>query len=104
MTGKLNKIATRYDELVNSIPLKESELDYALLDRHVPYLEQLDELGHSAVSVFDMYKKTHVYTSKSYRKLLGLQEKLNEVSEGFEKFMHPDDLLLAMESGYYFLK
>lgn len=75
-----------------------------MLDKYRPYLENLDKIGNSAISVFDMNRKTHVYFSPSYRERLGLPDDKHEGPEGFDRFMHPDDLFTVLESGYYFLK
>lgn len=64
----------------------------------------MDRLGQSAVSVFDLFRKTHVYISPSYKKRLGINENVLEDENGFEGIMHPEDLLIAAEAGYYFMK
>lgn len=104
MNTRLQEIQSLYSGLMNSMPRFDGEPDYSVLDRHIPYLEQMDSIGGSAVSVFDLYKKTHVFVSPLYKSRLGLAENLNETDVGFEKLMHPDDLLAVMEAGYYFLK
>lgn len=104
MSSKLLEIQQKYYELLENISFKEDELDYNVLDEHRPYLEKLDKIGRSAISVFDMNRKTHVYFSPSYRERLGLPDDKHEGPEGFDQLMHPDDRLTAMESGYYFLK
>ena len=104
MSSKHLEIQKKYYQLLESIPLKEDELDYSLLEKHHPYLKKLDEIGGSAISVFDMNRKTHVYFSPSYREKLGLPDDKHEGPEGFDQLMYADDRLIAMESGYYFLK
>jgi DNA-binding CsgD family transcriptional regulator len=104
MEYRLQKIHQKYYELLGSISFVEDELDYSVLENHRPYLEKLDKIGRSAISVFDMNRKTHVYFSPSYREKLGLPDDKHEGPEGFDQLMHPDDRLTAMESGYYFLK
>ncbi len=104
MSSKLQEIQKKYYRLLESISFKEDELDYSVLDDHRPYLEKLDEIGRSAISVFDMNRKTHVYFSPSYRERLGLPDDKHEGPEGFDQLMHPDDVFTAMEAGYYFLK
>lgn len=104
MTFKHQEIQQKYFELLRSIPFVEEDLDYSVLEKHKPQLEGLDKIGNSAISVFDMNRKTHVYFSPSYRERLGLPGDKHEGPEGFDQLMHTDDLLTAMESGYYFLK
>ena len=52
--------------MLENIPFVEEDLDYGVLDSHTPHLESLDRIGNSAISVFDMYRKTHVYTCLLY--------------------------------------
>ena len=102
--SNLQQLHRRYLDLVNSIPFVEKDLDYSILEKRTPHLEELDRIGNSAISVFDMFRKTHAYISPSYRERLGLPDDMNEGPQGFEQLMHPDDLLIAFEAGYYFLK
>ncbi|MCC5906856.1 MAG: helix-turn-helix transcriptional regulator [Balneolaceae bacterium] len=104
MSSKLESVQQKYLNLLNSIHFVEEDLDYNILEKHVPHLEELDRLGKSAVSVFDLYKKTHVYTSLSYRNRLGLPDDKYEGPEGFEILMHPEDRLIVFEAGFYFLE
>lgn len=104
MSIKLREIQKKYFELLESIPFVEEDLNYNVLDKHRPTLENLDRIGNSAISVFDMNRKTHVYISPSYRERLGLPDDKHEGPEGFDQLMHPDDVIIAMEAGYYFLK
>lgn len=104
MCSKLHEIEKRYTKLLESIPHVEESLDYSILDKHIPYLEKMDSFANSAISVFDMFKKTHVYVSPSYRNRLGLSVDTRETTEGFEKLMPPNDQFAAAEAGYCFLK
>jgi len=69
----------------------EKDLDYSVQEKHKPYLDKIDALERSAVTVFDLFRKTHVYTSPSYKNKLGLTENADDVPEGFEVLMHPCD-------------
>jgi DNA-binding CsgD family transcriptional regulator len=104
MNSKLQELNQKYMNLLQSIPFVEKDLDYGILNKHRPYLEQLDTLGKSAVSVFDLFRKTHVYISPSYKEKLNLPEHVNEGPEGFDRLMHPDDLLFISEAGYHFMR
>ncbi len=103
MESKLHHLYERYHRLIGSIPFVEKDLDYSVLERHKPHLDKIDALERSAVAVFDLFRKTHVYASPSYRNKLGLSDGTGEVQEGFELLMHPDDHLRALEAGIYFL-
>jgi DNA-binding CsgD family transcriptional regulator len=85
-----------------TLSFREEELDYGVLDRHLPFLERLDEVGSSAISVFDVCRRTHVYTSPSYRERLGLvaESAAGPIAGGLDALMHPDDLIGALDAGY----
>lgn len=85
MPFELQDYQRLFFELLDSIPFDVADDDYSVLDKHIPHLEELDRLGKSAVSVFDLYKKTHLYTSPSYRNRLGLSEGFNNGHDGLKK-------------------
>jgi DNA-binding CsgD family transcriptional regulator len=94
-------------ELMASLPFREADPpDEAVLGRHLPFLEQLDGLGRSAISVFDLRRRTHVYTSPHYRERLGLAGALPQgpVPDSLDALIHPDDLPLLLDAGYHFLQ
>jgi DNA-binding CsgD family transcriptional regulator len=104
MSERLIELRRKYFNLMNSIPFVEADLDYSVLENHIPHLENMDKLGNFAVSVFDLYQKKHVYVSPTYINLRGQHNESHLVSDGFDQLMHPDDLLMSYEAGYYFLK
>lgn len=93
-----------YRRLMESIPFVEEDLDYRMLERHIPWLEKMDRMSRTAISVFDMCRKTHVYVSPSYKERLGLPDSVRETDTGFDRYMIPEDLCLLMKAGIHFLK
>jgi DNA-binding CsgD family transcriptional regulator len=91
-------------ELLDTIPFAVADDDYSVINKYIHHLEELDRLGKSAVSVFDLFKKTHVYTSISYKNRLGLSDEFSNGLDGFERIMHPDDRFIVTKSGYHFMK
>lgn len=104
MSSDLTELQFQYVQLLESIPFIQESLDYSILDKHKPWLEELDKFSSAAISVFDLNRKTHVYISDLYRKRLGLPDHKQEGPEGFDELMHPADLLIATKSGLHFLK
>ena len=104
MTANLTELKRQYAQLLASMTFDQKNLDYSVLEKHKPWLDELDKFSRSAISVFDMNRKTHVYISGFYRKRLGLPDNKLEGPEGFDQLMHPDDLYVATKSGLYFLK
>src|SRR5690625_2693891 len=103
MAFDLTELQLLYAQLLDSIPFVQESLDYSILDRHKTWLEELGRVSSAAISVFDLNRKTHVYFSRLYRERLGLPNHKQEGPEGFDLLMHPDDLLIATESGIHFL-
>lgn len=104
MNSRLQELHQKYFNLLNSIPFVEDDLDYSVLDLHRPTLEEFDRLGKSSVSVFDLFRKTHVYVSPNYKNRVGLPDDAVEGPEGFDLLMHPHDRVFIAEAGYYFMK
>jgi DNA-binding CsgD family transcriptional regulator len=103
---QLQELYQEYWELLNQQHFNEADLDYAIVNDHTQFLNQLDKLGNSAISIFDMNKRDHVYISKNYATIFGydLQEVEQEGWSYFDKDYHPDDLYHLMEAGIYFIK
>jgi DNA-binding CsgD family transcriptional regulator len=103
---KLGQLYQKYRELLDSQRFIEEDLDYAILEGHIRFLDQLDKLGNSAISIFDLHKRDHVFISGNYATLFGydLKEIEKEGWQFFDKDYHPDDLLALTEAGMYFLE
>jgi DNA-binding CsgD family transcriptional regulator len=102
-------LAWRYERnlaLMASLTFREEELDYGVLERHLPFLERLDEVGSSAISVFDLFRRAHVYVSPHYRERLGLIDEPTSgpIPDGLDELMHPDDLVGALDAGFQTLR
>ncbi|MDR1652951.1 MAG: helix-turn-helix transcriptional regulator [Prevotellaceae bacterium] len=82
---KLENIKKEYLELLNSLTYDESNLDYSLLERHKTILSQLARVTNSGITVFDLYRKTHVFASDNFVELFG------HCTDGFDIRVHPDD-------------
>lgn len=80
------------------------KLDYAVLDRHVEFLESIKSVHNSAVSIFDLARKQHVYLSSTFESLLGwdLEEAGKPGCEYINSRMHPDDFELLSRASYRF--
>ncbi len=92
-------------KLLESQRFVEKDLDYSVLERHIPYLENISELSNSVISIFDMYKKEHAFVSKNIEKVLNVnREKAMLNHNEIDRLIHPDDLMDLFEAGLYFLK
>ena len=103
---EINKLYQEYHNLLEQQLFTEEALDYELLDKHISFLKQMDVLDSSSLSIFDMYKKEHIYVSSNYYKMLGYDLSLIE-DEGnafFDRKVHPDDFLVNLRNGIELLK
>ena len=102
----LQELYQEYWELLNQQHFIEADLDFSVLENHINFLEQLDRVGNSAISIFDLSKKDHVFMSKNYGSIFGydLQEIEKEGWSFFDKDYHPEDLYHLMEAGIYFIR
>jgi len=82
------------------------ELDYAILDRHTQNLQLLANFGNSIVSVFDMYKKEHVFYSYNVSTVLGYSsEDIEKLGNHFiDDKTHPDDYPGIVSNSLFALK
>jgi len=106
MNPDFEKIFTTYITLLHQQNFKESELDYAIFDRHLPLLQGLSSIGNSVVSVFDCFKKNHIFYSNNFGQFLGYT--LDQITEGGEHFLdtkiHPEDYFQLLKNGVSILK
>jgi DNA-binding CsgD family transcriptional regulator len=102
----LQKLYQEYWDLLDSQHFIESDLDYSIVNDHIKFLDHLDRLGNSAISIFDLNRKDHVYISGNYASIFGydLREVEDERWSYFDKDYHPEDLNHLMEAGIYFIK
>lgn len=102
---KLKDLWDSYENVLNSQNFIEKDLDYSVLDNHIPYLEKIDQLSNSAVMIFDLFRRKHVYISDNTFRIFKLdKEKASKDHSYIDKRIHPDDLPLLTEAGIYFLK
>ena len=106
MENNLEKLYYEYGRLLDSQKFVESELDYNILEKHIIFLEQLDVIENSAISIFDLYKRDHVFMSSKFETIFGhdLDEASKEGASYFDKYIHPEDLADILKAAIYFIK
>lgn len=100
----LERLYEQLDRLFASQDFAEDELDYAILDGHVRALEQLDAMTPGACSIFDLFRRDHVYTGRRFASTFGwdLQRMANDGSRYGDERLHPDDHRQLMLAGLHF--
>jgi len=106
MDNRLVKAFQKQELIFNQQHFVESELDYSILDYHRPFLERLDVIDSSVITIFDLCKREHVFISKKYESILGfnIKDADEEGVEYFNRNIHPDDIILLTEAGCYFME
>ena len=106
MSKNQQELANTYAELLNQQKFVPKELDYSIFDKHKPLLQSLANLGNSGISVFDLFKKEHLFYSPNFGQLIGYD--LQQIGKKGQAFLdakiHPDDLIALTQNGISLLK
>jgi DNA-binding CsgD family transcriptional regulator len=104
MTTQTQKLFEEYEKILDSQIFNPSDLDYHVLDYHIPLLKCIDVLDTGCISVFDLYQRKHVYYSPKYAIVLGWDPTLAESDINYtNSLIHPDDLPILLKAGIYYI-
>lgn len=90
----MDAIQRQYAELLASQQFREEDLDQAILERHTAALSSSALFSGSAISVFDLHSRRHVYESEFHRALFS-DAQGNYVGVR----IHPDDICAVAKNG-----
>jgi PAS domain-containing protein len=104
-TDKSN-IGNIYFELLNQQQFVAEELDYSNFNKHIPILQAMAKIGNSGISVFDIFKKEHIFSSPNFCAMLGysVQDIADKGHSFIDSKIHPDDFIELMKNGISLLK
>lgn len=104
--SELEALSIEYYELMSRQQLVESELDYSVMEKHKVVLHQLSLVGNSGITVFDLCRKEHAFTSYNFQSLFGYDfDKIQtEGTEYFNSRIHPEDYVELMRAGVALFK
>lgn len=101
-----NKFNESYFRLLEQQKFSADGLDYSVLERHKPNLQQLADISNSVIGIFDAYKKENVFHSSNLDAIFGYNQQ--EVERGGQHFLdtkiHPEDFAILMQNGFSALK
>jgi DNA-binding CsgD family transcriptional regulator len=102
----LQALATEYDSLLSQQTFIAQDLDYTLIDKHKPMLDSLARVNNSGITVFDLFKKEHLYTSYNFSEIFGYDLAAIEAqgNEYFNARVHPDDFVKLLKNGISIIK
>ncbi len=92
-----NNLIARLNEfksMLSSLAIEESDVNYRVLDYHLPFLERLDAIDNSSAVLFDYFTRKYRFITAKFKYLIGY-DRDSALEEGpgyFLKNMHPEDL------------
>ncbi|WP_103068466.1 LuxR C-terminal-related transcriptional regulator [Aquimarina sediminis] len=103
---ELQQITQEYNEIINQQSFIASELDYTIFENQVPFLNQMASVKNSGLSVFDFYKKEHVFNSYNLGNLFGYDlDKISKIgTDYYNSRIHPKDFTHLMQNALTVLK
>ncbi len=105
MTDQLEDLFKEYAEILDRQKFNPDDLDYSILDYHIPLLESIDVVDSGCISVFDLYQRKHVYYfSPNTRRFSDGTPKRAESDMNYtNSLIHPDDLPVLFKAGIYYI-
>jgi DNA-binding CsgD family transcriptional regulator len=103
---KAEQLFREYQKILDYQVFIESDLDYSVLDKHIRMLQQLNVVESSSISVFDLYKREHIFLSRGFEYQLGWNiEDIEKQGHWYmDSRIHPDDLIGLQEAGNHYLR
>jgi len=99
----MNNIKQEYFELLNQQKFVEADLDYSIFEKQIPFLNQMAQVNNSGLTVFDLYKKEHIFNSFNLKNLFGYD--LDKIDTNYyNSRIHPDDFIWLMKVGMSVIK
>lgn len=97
----IETLQQEYFELMSQQVFDESDMDYAILERHKDFLSYMSQVDNSGITVFDLHKKEHVFASYNFSSLFGYDMQALEQSGTayFDAQVHPDDYPVLLQNG-----
>jgi len=89
-----------YYRQLGSQQFNPADLDYTILNYHLPFLERLDSIENSSVAVFDLYRMQYQFITNKFKYLAGYDrdQALAEGTDYFFRLMHPADLPQVLDT------
>jgi DNA-binding CsgD family transcriptional regulator/PAS domain-containing protein len=105
METSLAELFREYQELFDYQKFDPDELDYGILKYHIALLETFDVVDNGCISIFDLYRRRHIYYSPKYEAVLGWDPKRAENDiEYTNNLIHPDDLPLLLIAAINYIR
>ncbi|MCB0664666.1 MAG: PAS domain-containing protein [Saprospiraceae bacterium] len=97
--NELARLHEEYGRLLSQESLDTDDLDYEWFETQKPFLEQLSKIDHSAITVFDMHRKQHIFASENFTSLFKIEPEQALSANSIDHLIHPDDRLVLLKLG-----
>ena len=93
----MSELDSVYNELMDSFNFNEPSLDYSILDKHIESISKLSKLSNNSITIYDNFKREHVFVSPNHRELFGCNE-YDDIQ------IHPEDFEAVMRNAIVCLR
>ena len=102
----MTSLEIEYDRIYGLQEFFPDELDYSVLERHIEVVGPMARMSNSGVTIYDLCKRTHAFTSYNFPELFDYDMEGIEAEDGFyfESRQHPDDRIQWMISMLKYLR
>ena len=89
-----------YFKLLTQQQFVEEQLGYSNIDKHIPTLQALATIGNSRISVFDLFKKEHIFYFPNFCAMLGynVQDIVDKGHSFLDSKICPENLIELMKN------
>ena len=88
-----------YQSLLARLQFGADDLDYDWFEGQIPLLHQLSELDDSAISIFDLASKQHIFACNNFSKLFDIPADHAISTQEMGARIHPEDRLPLLKIG-----
>ena len=89
----MDALQREYDRIYDKQDFLPGDLDYSILNKHIEVLGQMARMSNSGVTIYDLYKRNHAFTSYNFPGLFDydMERIAAKDSEYFNSRLHRDD-------------
>lgn len=94
-------LGQQYWQVMSRLKFDPARLDPSRLAYHKQFMQQLAQVNNSAVTIFDLNLRQHVFASYNFTEMFGFDPNVQGVpdNEVFDERLHPEDRLGLLRSG-----
>ncbi|NND31273.1 MAG: LuxR family transcriptional regulator [Saprospiraceae bacterium] len=97
MKDELERLRGSYFDILQQLVFDEKDLDYPWFNLQVPFLEELAKLNRSALSVFDLHRKSHLFASENFDDLFSLSVEDAKSHQSLHELVPLEDQVILHE-------